>query len=290
MALIGLMFGSITTLAMEYVPPSPRKEVPIPVLKADYTPAEDQRLRDIVDAYYRATRQDIVYVSKETGVPTRMVAATLDIELFFPFAAKLAQAYENAHAILKAMRENNPQESADNIINKMLTELEKTYLFKGANQYHIAVLVSDDPAIRNWLQREIQGSSKKNAIEQETPNAYSLSPLFLAHLLDKQDLITLFKKSTAELGTPSRFHAKLLWIADESRKDQKKWIPSRFYRRDMMRFPNKEEYRQKTLLVIKNLQFDQKYRNMLKEADIRFYNWILNKQRELAQAEAPAQR
>ena len=290
MALIGLIFGSITTLAMEPVAPSPRKVVPIPMLAVDYTQAESEYWQALIDAYNIATREDIVYVSKETGVPIKMVAATLDIELFFPFAAKLAQASESAHAILHAMREDNPQESEIKIINRIKTELGKTYLFKKANDYHVAVLVSDDPAIHDWLQREIQDSSKKTAIEQPTKNAYNLSPLFLAHLLNKQDLITLFKKSTADLGKPSRFHTKLLWIADESRKDQEKWIPSLPYRRGMMRLPNKEEHRQKTLLVIKNLQFDQKYRNMLKEADIRFYNWILNKQRELAQAEAPAQR
>ncbi len=293
MALIGFMFSSITTLAMEHVAPSPRKKVPVPVLKADYTPAEDQHLRDIVDAYNRADAEDIVYVSKETGVPTKMVAATLDMQLFLPFAARLTQASENAHAILHAMKEN--QEPVIAIIKKIKAELGKTYLFKGANDYHVAVLVSDDQAIHDWLKQRIQNPKReqkelKEALEGLTGNAYHVSSLFLASLLDKQDLVELFKKREVELGKPSRFHAKLLTIAAESRKPEKKWMPSQRYREIMMESREQEKYRKQLILLLKNIQFDPEFRDKVKEEDMRFYNWLLKKQQEFAIAESPAQK
>ena len=294
MALIGLMFGSITTLAMEYVPPSPRKKVPVPVLKADYTPAEDQRLRDIVDAYNRATGADIVFVSKETGVPIKMVAATLDMQLFLPFAAKLTQESEDAHAILRAIRENNPQEPVNKILQRILIELNKTYLFKGANDYHVAVLISDDQAIHDWLKQRIQDPKRKQkelqgALEELTDNAYHVSPLFLASLLDKQDLVELFKKREVELEKPFRFHAKLLAIAAESRKPEKKWIPSRRYREIMMESREQEKYRKQLIMLLKNIQFDPEFRDKLKKEDIGFYNWLIKKQQEFAKPESTVQ-
>lgn len=270
---------------MEHVPPSPRKKVPVPVLKADYTPAESELWQTLANAYNRATGEDIVYISKKTGVPTTMVAATLDMVLFFPFAARLDLAYKNAHDILRAVRENNSLESITNIIQKITAELKKTYLFREANEYHVAVLISDDPAINDWLTRRIQNSKTKKAeLEEITDNAFTLTPLLLSYLLDKRDIIELLTAREVELGKPSRFHAKILQIARDIRRKQKKWIPSRHYRELMMQSKEKGKYHNQIIMFLKNVQFDPTYRAKLKKEDIHFFNWLLEKQEEIIRA------
>ena len=195
------------------------------------------------------------------------------------FADEIDRATQYARAFIEKVTENNaklkkpytPEQQTETIMAGLKKQLNQLPIFENANNFHIAVVASEDPVIKNWLNENIKKDTHQ--LTEATNKPYNITPLYLAHFLGKNDVIALFDKHNIKLGTLSPFQRDLLQAAIDGRKPEKKKIPSIPFQRTLRRDP--KQYIQHIRRLVTNVLTDAKFSKTLQKEHPRFYAWLM---------------
>ena len=287
--LMGFLLLTLSVRAMEMAPTA-REEALLrgtPTLRVERSPQDIARIQNIIDSYNEIeTPKARAFLKREYGplqafLGLSLAQLTLSQSLL-TFANEIDKATKYSQAFIEKAKDNNfklkEPYSADKLIEEIMptlkTRLRQFPILKGADDFHIAVVASEDPGIKNWLYRNIDDPNLKEVFSKPTEKPYKVTPLYLAHVLGKNDIIALFDKYNIKLGRLSPFHKDLLQAAIDSRKSEKKKIPSIPFQRTLLRDPKK--YIADIRRLVTNVRTDVEFNETLQKEHPEFYAWLMS--------------